>query len=129
MGQCQGIKCFWVNCQPTNESVVFAPIDQSQVFNLLTLNTSLGPDQRKIFQPLQPGVRKIVISTNIAESSVTINDIVYVVDCGMAKMKKYDAENNADRLHVDWISKANSKQRKGQSYWQDFWGRFGNVEM
>jgi len=91
---------------------------------LLPLHGSMsGPDQRKIFQPLQPGVRKIVISTNIAESSVTINDIVYVVDCGMAKMKKYDAENNADRLHVDWISKANSKQRKGRA------GRLRNGEV
>ena len=58
---------------------------------------------------------KVIIATNIAESSVTINDIVYVVDCGKAKMKSMNVENNSSELKVDWISKANAKQRKGRA--------------
>ena len=61
------------------------------------------------------GFRKVVIATNIAESSVTINDVVYVVDCGQAKMKSFDVENNCSELKVDWISKANAKQRMGRA--------------
>lgn len=91
---------------------------------ILPLHGSMsGSDQRKIFQPSQTGFRKIIIATNIAESSVTINDIVYVVDCGKAKMKKYDVENNYDTLQIDWISQANAKQRMGRA------GRLRNGEV
>ena len=55
---------------------------------ILPLHGSMNPtDQRLIFEKPTPGTRKIVIATNIAESSVTIDDVVYVVDSGRAKMK------------------------------------------
>jgi pre-mRNA-splicing factor ATP-dependent RNA helicase DHX16 len=41
--------------------------------------------QAKIFEPTPPGARKVVIATNIAETSLTINGIIYVIDCGFAK--------------------------------------------
>jgi pre-mRNA-splicing factor ATP-dependent RNA helicase DHX16 len=41
--------------------------------------------QAKIFDPTPPGARKVVIATNIAETSLTINGIIYVIDCGFAK--------------------------------------------
>ena len=83
---------------------------------VLPLHGSMSAqDQRKIFQPAQKGLRKVVIATNIAESSVTINDIVYVVDCGKAKKKSFDVESNSSELKVDWISKANAKQRMGRA--------------
>ena len=83
---------------------------------VLPLHGSMSAqDQRKIFQPAQKGLRKVVIATNIAESSVTINDIVYVVDCGKAKKKSFDVESNSSELRVDWISKANAKQRMGRA--------------
>ena len=46
---------------------------------------------------------------------ININDVVYVVDCGKAKMKSFDVENNSSELKVDWISKANAKQRMGRA--------------
>ena len=83
---------------------------------VLPLHGSMSAqDQRKIFQPAQKGLRKVVLATNIAESSVTINDIVYVVDCGKAKKKSFDVESNSSELKVDWISKANAKQRMGRA--------------
>jgi hypothetical protein len=48
--------------------------------------------------------RKIVIATNIAESSVTIDDIVYVIDCGRAKIKMFDPKRNFATLKPEWIS-------------------------
>ena len=51
-----------------------------------------------------PGVRKIVLSTNIAETSITIDDIVFVVDCGKAKEKTYDAVNKLCCLLPTWVS-------------------------
>ena len=47
--------------------------------------------------------RKIVIATNIAESSVTIDDIVFVIDCGRAKMKMFDPDKNFATLRAEWI--------------------------
>ena len=83
---------------------------------LLPLHSSMSyHDQKKIFEKPPDSVRKIVIATNIAESSVTINDIVYVVDCGKAKMKSFDSERNVASLQVEWISQANAKQRMGRA--------------
>jgi len=84
--------------------------------NIYPLHGSMSPqEQRLIFDRPQPGYRKIVIATNIAESSITIDDIVYVVDCGRAKIKMFDPKKNFATLQPEWISQANSKQRMGRA--------------
>ena len=84
--------------------------------SVLPLHGSMSPnDQRLIFEKPAPGNRKIVIATNIAESSITIDDIVYVVDSGRAKMKMFDPARNFATLQPEWISKANAKQRAGRA--------------
>jgi ATP-dependent RNA helicase DHX36 len=55
-------------------------------------------------------VRKIALATNIAETSITINDIVFVLDCGKAKESSYDALNNTPCLLPSWISKVSAQQ-------------------
>jgi ATP-dependent RNA helicase DHX8/PRP22 len=71
--------------------------------------------QSKIFDPAPPGSRKVVIATNIAETSVTIDGIYYVVDPGFVKQKVYNPKTGMDALVVAPISKAAAKQRAGRA--------------
>jgi len=83
---------------------------------VVKLHGSMSQDnQRFIFNPAPSGTRKVVIATNIAESSVTIDDIVFVIDSGRAKMKMFDVTRNYATLKSEWISKANCKQRMGRA--------------
>ncbi|PIN16263.1 ATP-dependent RNA helicase A [Handroanthus impetiginosus] len=85
-------------------------------FLLLALHGSMPTiNQREIFGRPPPNVRKIVLATNIAESSITIDDVVYVVDCGKAKETSYDALNKLACLLPSWISKASAHQRRGRA--------------
>lgn len=75
----------------------------------LLLITFLFP-QKLIFGRPPPNVRKVVLATNMAEASITINDVVFVVDCGKAKETSYDALNNTPCLLPSWISQASARQ-------------------
>ena len=55
----------------------------------------------------------MILSTNIAETSITIDDVVFVIDCGRVKEKQYDASNRMSMLVTTFISKASARQRKG----------------
>ncbi|XP_057999659.1 DExH-box ATP-dependent RNA helicase DExH1 isoform X2 [Hevea brasiliensis] len=89
--------------------------DQSK-FLVLPLHGSMPTiNQREIFDRPPPNKRKIVLATNIAESSITIDDVVYVVDCGKAKETSYDALNKLACLLPSWISKASAHQRRGRA--------------
>ncbi|XP_022151383.1 DExH-box ATP-dependent RNA helicase DExH1 isoform X4 [Momordica charantia] len=72
-------------------------------------------NQREIFDSPPPTKRKIVLATNIAESSITIDDVVYVIDCGKAKETSYDALNKLACLLPSWVSKASAHQRRGRA--------------
>lgn len=61
------------------------------------------------------GVRKIVLATNIAETSITIDDVVYVVDGGYIKMRNFDKSANLDTLQSEWVTLANARQRRGRA--------------
>ncbi|XP_020082069.1 DExH-box ATP-dependent RNA helicase DExH5, mitochondrial-like [Ananas comosus] len=83
---------------------------------LLTCHGSMATSEQKlIFEKPPPNVRKIVLATNMAEASITINDIVFVVDCGKAKETTYDALNNTPCLLPSWVSKASARQRRGRA--------------
>ena len=72
-------------------------------------------NQKKIFTKPPKGVRKIVIATNIAETSITIDDVVYVIDTGKIKLTKYNASDNISTLLPEWVSLANARQRRGRA--------------
>ena len=76
------------------------------------LNTTA---QLEAFRPARRGTRKIVVSTNVAETSVTIEGIVYVIDCCFAKQKSYDPERGMESLLVAPASKASANQRAGRA--------------
>lgn len=71
--------------------------------------------QSKIFDPAPPGSRKVVIATNIAETSITIDHIYYVIDPGFVKQNAYDPKLGMDSLVVTPISQAQAKQRAGRA--------------
>ena len=80
-------------------------------YEVLTLFSALpNQEQMKVFKPLQRGVRKIILSTNIAETSVTIPNIRYVIDCGFAKIRNYSSKNGFDSLKITKISKNSAIQ-------------------
>ncbi|KAI9890609.1 MAG: putative ATP-dependent RNA helicase dhr2 [Vezdaea aestivalis] len=71
--------------------------------------------QQEVFQTTPKRTRKVVIATNIAETSITVPGIRYVIDSGMAKVKKYKASQDTSRLYAKPISKSSADQRKGRA--------------
>ncbi|XKL68063.1 hypothetical protein PGB90_003554 [Kerria lacca] len=72
-------------------------------------------EQLKVFRPTPKNMRKIIISTNIAETSITIFGIVYVVDCGFVKLRWFNSKIYADTLVVVPVSQASAEQRAGRA--------------
>ena len=72
-------------------------------------------DQKAVFDPSPEGHRKIILSTNIGETSITINDVVYVVDTGKINMTSFDPIKNMTSLKGEWVSQSNAKQRAGRA--------------
>ncbi|KAL8946209.1 MAG: hypothetical protein Q9222_007366 [Ikaeria aurantiellina] len=82
----------------------------------LPLHASLLPnEQRRVFPPAPRGKRKIIAATNVAETSITIEDIVAVIDCGKLKETSFDPANNMVKLEEVWASRAACKQRRGRA--------------
>ena len=83
---------------------------------ILPLHGSLTSyDQSMVFRHPPKGKRKIVVSTNVAETSITIDDCVFVVDSGRMKEMQYDPFNRMSLLVETWVSKANARQRRGRA--------------
>lgn len=71
--------------------------------------------QQRIFQPAPPNTRKVILSTNIAETSVTVPGVRFVVDTGKAKMKQFRNRLGLDSLLVKPVSRSSADQRKGRA--------------
>ncbi|KAG0660097.1 DEAH-box ATP-dependent RNA helicase prp22 [Rhodotorula mucilaginosa] len=71
--------------------------------------------QSRIFEPAPPGARKVILATNIAETSLTIDGIYYVIDPGFVKQNAYDPRLGMDSLIVTPISQAQARQRSGRA--------------
>uniref|UniRef100_A0A8C7ILG2 DEAH (Asp-Glu-Ala-His) box polypeptide 34 n=1 Tax=Oncorhynchus kisutch TaxID=8019 RepID=A0A8C7ILG2_ONCKI len=83
---------------------------------VLPLHSTLSlVQQDKVFDISPPGVRKCIISTNVAETSVTIDGVRFVVDSGKVKEMSFDPKAKMQRLQEFWISRASSEQRKGRA--------------
>jgi ATP-dependent RNA helicase DHX8/PRP22 len=72
-------------------------------------------EQAKVFQPTPEDCRKVIFSTNISETSITVDGIGFVIDCGYVKQKQFNPMNMIDSLTVVPISKQQAKQRAGRA--------------
>jgi len=89
---------------------------------ILPLYGALRSDQQQdVFRDVPRNVRKVIVCTNIAETSITIPGIRFVIDCGFEKRKVYDADRRIDSLISTKISKTSAMQRAGRA------GRTGTV--
>lgn len=107
----------WEDINQTREKLLASAFfkDLSQ-FLILALHSMIpSVEQKKVFRRPPGGARKIILSTNIAETAVTIDDVVFVIDCGRMKEKSYDPYNNVSTLQSSWISKASMRQREGRA--------------
>lgn len=85
-------------------------------FVILPLHSSLSSEEQSlVFEKPKGDARKIVISTNLAETSITIDDCVFVVDSGKVKETHFNSNQNMESLETCWVSRANALQRKGRA--------------
>lgn len=97
-----------------NDSSVFS--ERAGRYLILPLHSTLtNEEQSRIFARAPTGKRKIILSTNIAETSVTIDDCVFVIDCGQMKEKHFDTNRSMESLDLVWESRANAQQRRGRA--------------
>ncbi|UJR14756.1 hypothetical protein I4U23_001746 [Adineta vaga] len=71
--------------------------------------------QARVFEPPPPGTRLCVVATNVAETSITISDVKYIIDCGKVKTKYYDKLTGVSTFRIEWTSKASANQRTGRA--------------
>ncbi|KAM3866200.1 ATP-dependent RNA helicase DHX30 [Diretmus argenteus] len=118
-GEPGAVLCFlpgWQDIKAVQERLEEKPRFSSGSQVILPLHSSLSvSDQQAVFQRPQPGQRKIVLATNIAETSITIDDIVHVVDAGTQKEQNYDPRTKVSCLDTVWISRSNVTQRRGRA--------------
>ncbi|KAJ3788125.1 pre-mRNA splicing factor [Lentinula aff. detonsa] len=108
-----------ITCQVTQERL--DQLDDPPLLAVLPIYSQMPADlQAKIFEATSDGRRKVIVATNIAETSLTVDGILYVVDAGYSKLKVYNPKVGMDALQITPISQANAGQRTGRA------GRTGN---
>ncbi|XP_061151933.1 ATP-dependent RNA helicase DHX30 [Syngnathus typhle] len=118
-GEPGALLCFlpgWQDIKTVQETLQMKPHFSSGLHKILPLHSSLAvSDQQAVFQRPPEGWRKIVLATNIAETSITIDDVVHVLDAGTHKEHSYDPRTKVSCLDTVWISRSNVTQRKGRA--------------
>ncbi|KNC34771.1 hypothetical protein FF38_01968 [Lucilia cuprina] len=111
----------------------------------IRLHSIISPDEQvRVFNRPPPGYRKVILATNIAESSITVPDVKYVIDFCLTKLLVTDTSTNFTKLEIQWASRANCRQRAGRagrvmngrvyrliprSFYEDFLEDFSRPEM
>ncbi|XP_035826324.1 pre-mRNA-splicing factor ATP-dependent RNA helicase PRP16 [Aplysia californica] len=103
-----------VTCELVTERL--GELDEAPPLAILPIYSQLPSDlQAKIFQKAPDGIRKCVVATNIAETSLTVDGIMFVIDSGYCKLKVYNPKIGMDALQIFPISQANANQRSGRA--------------
>jgi pre-mRNA-splicing factor ATP-dependent RNA helicase DHX38/PRP16 len=103
-----------ITCELTAERLRL--LNDPPKLSILPIYSQMPADlQAKIFDKAPPGVRKVIVATNIAETSLTVDGIMYVVDAGFSKLKVYNPRMGMDSLQITPISQANASQRAGRA--------------
>ena len=103
-----------VTCELVEERLKM--LNDPPKISILPIYSQMPADlQAKIFDKAAPGVRKVIVATNIAETSLTVDGIMYVVDAGFSKLKVYNPRMGMDALQITPISQANASQRAGRA--------------
>jgi pre-mRNA-splicing factor ATP-dependent RNA helicase DHX38/PRP16 len=93
-----------------------AQVDNAADLAVLPIYSQMPADlQAKIFEPTEDGRRKCIVATNIAETSLTVDGIMYVIDSGFSKLKVYNPRIGMDALQITPVSQANAGQRAGRA--------------
>ncbi|KAJ3037444.1 DEAH-box RNA helicase prp16 [Rhizophlyctis rosea] len=91
-------------------------LDEAPPLAILPIYSQLPADlQAKIFERSDGNARKVIVATNIAETSLTVDGIMYVVDTGYSKLKVYNPKIGMDALQITPVSQANANQRSGRA--------------
>ncbi|PRW39269.1 pre-mRNA-splicing factor ATP-dependent RNA helicase PRP1 [Chlorella sorokiniana] len=99
-----------------NDAVRSLPREACGDLLVLPIYAALPPEmQARVFAPAPSGVRRCIVATNIAETSVTVDGVVYVVDSGVVKQKEYNPRTGMDSLGVTPISRVQATQRAGRA--------------
>ena len=92
------------------------PFNDTSKYSIHLLHSSIPlVEQQAIFEPPAEGVRRIILATNIAETSITIPDVVYVIDTAKIKEQRYDPERRISSLVTAWVGSSNLNQRAGRA--------------
>lgn len=103
-----------VTCDSLKEKL--SKLDDPPPLDILPIYSSLPPEQQaKIFEPTKKGHRKCIVATNIAETSLTVDGIKFVIDSGYSKLKVYNPKIGLESLAITPISVANANQRSGRA--------------
>lgn len=91
-------------------------IENAPLLEILPIYSQMPADlQAKIFKSASDNSRKVIVATNIAETSLTVDGIMYVIDTGYCKLKVYNPKIGMDALQITPISQANANQRSGRA--------------
>ncbi|XP_036144669.1 ATP-dependent RNA helicase DHX30 isoform X2 [Monomorium pharaonis] len=122
----------WISaCKPPGAILCFLPgwnditkvqsmLEDTSLFTekhlILPMHSKISHnEQRKIFQHTPADVRKIILTTDIAETGITVSDVVYVVDSAVRKEMRWDDSKDLPLISNRWVSRANIQQRKGRA--------------
>jgi ATP-dependent RNA helicase DHX8/PRP22 len=110
--ECESAKSL---CFETLQRLVSKGKSVASMLMLALYGAMSSEEQAKVFKPTPVDCRKVIFSTNISETSITVDGIGFVIDCGYVKQKQFNPANSLDALTVVPISKQQAKQRTGRA--------------